>query len=116
MRIAVAAVLIGMAAMGVAAPANANPNSDDPNCVAEPYLAECTDSGFGAPTGPSDSACISSPIDPVCAGGPYAPPAPAMPPPVGSDLPGSMMPDGMPYGSGPPPGMPGSIPGMPGSI
>ncbi|MCV7168474.1 hypothetical protein H7I41_00920 [Mycobacterium manitobense] len=60
--------------------------------------------------------CATSPGDGMCSGGPYA--APATPPPIGSGLPGSLNPDGTPFGSEPPTGisgMPGSIPGMPGT-
>ncbi|MBU8823827.1 hypothetical protein [Mycolicibacterium goodii] len=123
MRIAAAAVLIGMAAMGTAGHAGAEPRPHDSECIVAPYLLGCDGSGVPTgpemPTGPGDPNCVSSPADPVCAGGPFAPPNPATPPPIGSGLPGSIMPDGMPYGSAPPPAvpaMPGGIPGMPGSI
>jgi hypothetical protein len=98
-RTAVALALIGLAAAGATVPANATPGSggmpgtpaplqpatgpDDPACLAQPYLSECMGSNSLpplSPTGPSDPQCISMPSDPVCAGGPYAPPPPPPPP------------------------------------
>lgn len=113
---AVAATLVGMTAAGAAVPANAKPNSDDPNCFVEPYLATCEGGAFGIPTSPSDPQCAMDPADAVCSGGPFGPAS--TPPPVGSGLPGSINADGTAAGSPPIgiPGMPGSIPGMPGSI
>lgn len=63
------------------------------------------------PTGPGDPACISQPTDPVCQGGPYAPPAPPPPPalptspfdPICATMPGDGACAGGPYAPPPPP-------------
>jgi hypothetical protein len=91
-RTGVALVCIGIAAAS-AGIANAQPDSTDPECLAQPWLPKCLDAppgpgappppppGSGVPNGPADIACISQPTNPVCAGGPYAPPTPPPPPP-----------------------------------
>ena len=63
MKATLAAGLIAATASGMTVPANAD----------------------AGPTGPSDPKCIQDPANPVCAGGPYAPPAPpaAAGPPTG---------------------------------
>ncbi|MDV3123999.1 hypothetical protein M1247_03650 [Mycobacterium sp. 21AC1] len=81
-RTVVVVALVGAAATGTCVAANATP---------------------GAPTGPSDTACISMPTDPVCAGGPYAIPSP---PPM-------VLPPAAPIESAP---IGGGMSGMPGSI
>lgn len=78
--------LLGVAAIGGAAPAYAWPKADEPNCIVAPYLSDCVGQPFGTPTSSSDSSCAMEPSDPVCAGGPYAPPAP----PPDSGLPGAL--------------------------
>lgn len=117
MRVAVAAVLMGMAAVGAAAQASANPGEDESRCMVASYLAGCDDAGL--PTGPGDPGCAATPGDAMCAGSPFAPEADT-PPPIGSGLPGSINTDGLPYGAPSlppmPPPMPAGVPGMPGTI
>lgn len=109
------AAFLGVAAIGAAAPANAWPKADEPNCMVAPYMADCSGQPFGTPTSNSDPSCAMNPADAVCAGGPFS--GGSTPPPIGSGLPGAMSADGMPYGAPPPPpptiSMPGTIPGMP---
>ncbi|OMB99345.1 hypothetical protein A5739_16320 [Mycobacterium colombiense] len=131
-KAAVAAALFGIAATGVAVPANAAPtrtpvapqddpdpglptNPSDPRCAGLPGLAQCQGGPYaGPPTGPADLSCISQPADPVCAGGPYSlPPAqpPMAPPPPPPPMP--LAPPPMPVAPEPPSdpsiGMPGHI-------
>lgn len=61
---AVAVALIGTAATGATAPANAAPG------FAGMWGPAPLDD---APTGPDDPKCIQMPLSPVCKGGPYAP-------------------------------------------
>ncbi|MDO3639495.1 hypothetical protein Q2100_27380, partial [Mycolicibacterium sp. KC 300] len=103
---------IGIAAASAMGTANAQPNPNDPECQVKPWLPRCLDNppgpddpapppppppGSGIPTGPADIACISQPTNPICAGGPYAPPTPPPPPP----------PPGAPPPPPPPPPPPG---------
>lgn len=103
-KTAVAVTVIGAVAAGVPALANATPglsglpgtplplqNPDpggpptgpnDPRCSgAERDRPQCQGGAFSLPTGPADPECLTQPLDAVCAGGPYAPPSPASPPP-----------------------------------
>jgi hypothetical protein len=53
-------------------------NPNDPRCAgAYRDLAQCQGGAYSMPTGPADPECLTQPLDPVCAGGPYAPPSPA---------------------------------------
>ncbi|MEU0496909.1 hypothetical protein [Mycobacterium sp. NPDC006124] len=101
-RSVVAAATVGLSAIGVAAPANAEPTDpNDPACATQPWAFACQGGMYDTPA-------------------PMPPSPPPMPPPMGSGLPGSSLPDGAPYEGGSPagemPGMAGGIPGMPGSI
>lgn len=84
-------------------------------------LAQCQGGPYamgGAPTGPADLSCISMPSDPVCAGGPYAPPPPPpIAPPPEPPAPMAAAPMAPPPMVEPPP-MPAADPsmGMPGHI
>src|SRR5690348_7149545 len=72
---AVAATLCGALAMGTPLAANATPDVTGMPGM----LARLDDPDPGGPTNPDDPRCIGQPANPVCAGGPYAPP----PPPAG---------------------------------
>src|SRR5690349_4801862 len=99
-RIAFASALIGLAAAGATVSANeasgvagiggapvplqtptTTPTApNDPRCKQQPGAAPCYPKGtYNFPSSPSDPSCATMPNDPVCAGGPYAPPTP--PPP-----------------------------------
>ncbi len=140
-RAAVVLAFIGLAAAGATAAANADPPpppppanaappappppAEDPICHVFPHLERCIGSPQGLADNPSDAGCAFDPGDASCSAdklfGPApgaipALPGPSMPPPIGSDLPGSMNANGTPYGSAPM-GIPGmGMPGMPGSI
>jgi hypothetical protein len=107
----VLAAVVGMIVAGAHGTALAMPDPSDPECWVRPYLAQCLGNAAGveAPTGPADSSCISQPADPVCAGGPYAPPTPAPPPVIAPPPMAPLMPS---------PAMGGGmgIAGMPGTI
>ncbi len=96
----VAGAFIAVTAIGVAVPANAQPDlptgPDDPRCLqyrgyaacqGGPYAAPAAtppsppSSPSGPPTGPTDPACVSFPGDAACAGSPFLPPSPPPPPP-----------------------------------
>jgi hypothetical protein len=120
-RAALLVALAGVAAAGVVAPAKADPPPVDPICNVFPHLERCIGSPQGLADSPSDAGCAFDPGDASCSAsklfGPSpgsipALPGPSMPPPMGSDLPGSLNANGTPYGSAPMgiPGMPGSIP------
>ncbi|WP_149478000.1 hypothetical protein [Mycolicibacterium sp. P1-18] len=101
-RSSVVAAIVGLAAIGGTAVANADPTDpNDPACATEQWSFACQGGVYDTPP-------------------PMPPAPPPMPPPMGSGLPGSSLPDGAPYEGGSPaggmPGMAGGIPGMPGSI
>lgn len=64
--------LIGMAATGAIFPANAARGVAGMQGIVAPL----DDPDPGVPTGLADPLCVTMPGDAVCAGGPFAPPAP----------------------------------------
>jgi hypothetical protein len=112
----VAGPFIAVTAIGVAVPANAQPDlptgTDDPRCLQYPGYAACQGGPYaapaptppspppspsGPPTGPTDPACVSFPGDAACAGSPFLPPSPPPPPPPIAPPPIAPIDAGLPF-------------------